>query len=78
LVQTFKDAGEKSADRYAINRLIKRYSPKTTFDPEAAIESVRGKAEAIVNRYPLIEHVYTADATAVAEYINLIDTSKGI
>jgi hypothetical protein len=78
LVQMFKDAGEKSADRYAINRLIKRYSPKTTFDPEAAIQAVRSKAEEIAKRYPLITHVYNADSEAVAEYINLIDTTKGI
>jgi hypothetical protein len=78
LVATFKDAGEKSADRYAINRLIKMYSPKTTFDPEAAIEAVRTKANDVAKRYPLIGCISGADGDAVAEYINLIDAKKGI
>ena len=78
LASTFKDAGEKSADRYAINRLIKRYSPKTTFDPEAAIQAFRDKASAIILRYPLINCIRYGEDAAVAEYINLIDQSKGI
>lgn len=78
LVSTFKDAKDKDADRYAIARLIKRYSPKTTFDPEAAIESFRTKARAVLDRYPLLNSLRGADADAVAEYINLIDAKKGI
>jgi hypothetical protein len=69
---------DEKADRYAIARLIKRYSPKTTFDPEAAIQSVRSKCDAVVNRYPLINCIRSADDSAVAEYINLIDAQKGI
>jgi len=78
LVSTFKDAGDKDADRYAINRLIKRYSPKTVFDPEAAIQAFRDKANAIISRYPLINCIRYGEDEAVAEYINLIDQSKGI
>ncbi len=78
LVSTFKDASNKDADRYAIARLIKRYSPKTTFDPDAAIESVRAKAKAVLERYPLLNSLRSADSEAVAEYINLIDEKKGI
>jgi hypothetical protein len=69
---------DEKADRYAIARLIKRYSPKTTFDPEAAIQAVRSKCDAVVNRYPLINCIRSADDSAVAEYINLIDAQKGI
>jgi hypothetical protein len=69
---------DDKADRYAIARLIKRYSPKTTFDPEAAIQAVRSKCDAVVNRYPLINCIRSADDSAVAEYINLIDAQKGI
>jgi hypothetical protein len=71
-------SSDDKADRYAIARLIKRYSPKTTFDPEVAIQSVRAKCDAIVNRYPLINCIRSASDEAVAEYINLIDKEKGI
>lgn len=79
LVSTFKDANhEKNADRYSINRLIKRYSPKTTFDPEVAIQAFRDKANAVITRYPLINCIRYSEDAAVAEYINLIDEKKGI
>ena len=53
---------------------------KTIIDPKALIAKYKEEVDAVNKRYPLLEHVtrYSVEAKDVAEYINLIDTAKGV
>ena len=53
---------------------------KTIVDPKALIAKYKEEVNAINKRYPLLEHVtrYSVEAKDVAEYINMIDSAKGV
>ena len=62
----------------ALDKLLARYAPGT--DVEAMIKVVRDEMDAVRDRYPLLRQVrdYDIPVEAVVEYINIIDTTKGI
>jgi hypothetical protein len=83
LVNTFKDVQKiDSQKQYAIEWLSKQYDVKSTTNvsPQALIDKYKGEANDIIKRYPLLKSVssYSVNKEAVAEYINLIDQSKGV
>jgi hypothetical protein len=53
---------------------------KTIVDPKDLIAKYKEEVNAVNKRYPLLEHVtrYSVEAEDVAEYINLIDSAKGV
>ena len=67
-------------DRYQIERMYKRFVPNVNLDPSALIAKYQGEADNVKRRYPLLNKLstYRIDAGDIAEYINLIDASKGI
>ncbi len=83
LVNTFKDVKKiDSQKQYAIEWLSKQYDVKssTNVSPQALIDKYKQEAVDIIKRYPLLKHVsgYSVNKEAVAEYINLIDQTKGV
>jgi hypothetical protein len=83
LVNTFKDVQKiDSQKQYAIEWLSKQYDVKsaTNVSPQALIDKYKQEANDIIKRYPLLKHVsgYSVNKEAVAEYINLIDQTKGV
>ena len=83
LVNTFKDVKKiDSQKQYAIEWLSRQYDVKSTTNvsPQALIDKYKGEANDIIKRYPLLKSVssYSVNKEAVAEYINLIDQSKGV
>jgi hypothetical protein len=83
LYNVFKDV--KVADesvRSALEYLCRCYTvnTKTNVDPKALIEQYTKEVEELKKRYPLIKSLskYSTEGADVAEYINLIDTQKGV
>lgn len=74
----FKDAADAKVERHSLEKLCKDYA--TPVDVESAVKAIADELTAIRNRYPLLSSLrdYDINAVAAAEYINLIDTSKGI
>ena len=81
LVNNFKDI--KAVDgstQLATQWLCRQYDVKTNTSPQAMIDKYKQEVIDVKNRYPLLKNLsgYSIDKSAVAEYINLIDKSKGI
>lgn len=63
---------------YSLNRLCQRYTV-SLIELNALKESLVNESAAVYKRYPLLSSLgYCNDNSAIAEYISLIDTKKGI
>jgi hypothetical protein len=83
LYNVFKDV--KVSDdsvRSSLEYLCRAYTvnTKNNIDPNALITQYSKEVEAIYKRYPLIKSLskYSTEGADLAEYINLIDTQKGV
>ena len=83
LFNTFKDVKESDHKvRMSLEWLCRQYkvATATTVDPATLIDKYNKEVEAIFQRYPLIKSIsrHSVQGINVAEYINLIDSSKGV
>ena len=83
LFNTFKDVTETDKTlRQSLELLCRHYKVTTSSntDPTTLIDKYSKEVEAVKQRYPLIDNLnrYSTKASDLAEYINLIDSSKGI
>jgi hypothetical protein len=62
----------------SLNRLCQRYASGVSFNPEAQVQQYVKECHALNNRYPLLTYLRSVPAGELAEYINLIDTQKGV
>jgi len=80
LVDVFKDvvAVDVHKQNY-LRELCKIYDVKTGISPQAVLDKYTLEANTVRERYPLLQSIgYSVSSNAVAEYINLIDQSKGV
>lgn len=80
LVDEFKDVDEVDSRRQGyLRELCKVYDVKTNVSPQALLDKYTTQANSVRERYPLLKSLgYSVSSNAVAEYINLIDQSKGV
>jgi len=83
LFNTFKDVKETDHKvRQSLEWLCRQYkvATATTVDPATLIDKYTKEVEAIYKRYPLIKSIskYNTEGVHLAEYINLIDQTKGV
>ena len=80
LVYTSKFKGFEPVkhNEHALRMLNNRYAAGTNFDVGAVIAKFKNERNAILQRYPLLKHCYSASKFEIAEYINLVDASKGV
>jgi len=83
LYNTFKDVEESDpGQRHSLENLCKTYQVTTqaNIDPSKLIDKYRQEVRVLKKRYPLINALskYSVESADLAEYINLIDESKGI
>jgi hypothetical protein len=83
LFNTFKDVtGTDQKVRQSLEWLCRQYKVATSanVDPATLIDKYNKEVEAIFQRYPLIKSIsrHSTQGVHLAEYINLIDSSKGI
>jgi hypothetical protein len=62
----------------SLKRLCQRYAQGTKFSPEAEVQKYVSECSAVTNRYPLLQYLRSVPSTELADYINMIDTQKGI
>lgn len=63
----------------ALRHLYSAYGKKVNFDPSAAVKNIVSEFTDVSERYPLLDSIgNSAKATAIVEYVNLIDNVKGI
>jgi hypothetical protein len=74
----FKGLENVKVERHSLERLSRDYA--TPVDVDTVVQGLTDEFTAIRNRYPLLSSLrdYDINALAVAEYITLIDTQKGI
>ena len=78
LVKQFKGFDKIRYSEHSLKRLCNRYAKGVTFSPEAQVQRFTDECATISKRYPLLAYLRSAPNTDVAEYVNLIDTQKGI
>jgi hypothetical protein len=83
LFTTFKDVKESDQKkRQSLEWLCRQYkvATSTNIDPATLIDKYNKEVEAIFKRYPLIKGIskYSTEGKDLAEYINLIDQTKGV
>lgn len=78
LVEKFKAVDKVTFNPSSLNRLLSKFSNKKV-DFEGVVAEFKKSVEATKARYPLLAHIdYYTSETLIADYINLIDTTKGI
>ena len=78
LVTQFKGYEKIRYSEQSLKRLCNRYAPGVTFSPEAQVQKFTDECATISKRYPLLAYLRSAPNQEVADYVNLIDTQKGI
>ena len=83
LFNTFKDVKESDKSlRQSLEWLCRQYKVATSsnIDPATLIDKYDKEVETIKQRYPLMKSLskYSIEGKDVAEYINLIDQTKGV
>jgi hypothetical protein len=62
----------------SLERLCNRYAKGVTFNPEAKVQTFVKECRAVAQRYPLLDYLRSVPSEELANYINVIDTQKGI
>jgi hypothetical protein len=78
LVTQFKGFEKIRYSELSLKRLCSRYAQSVTFNPEAQVQKFVDECTTISKRYPLLQFLRSAPNHEVGEYINLIDTQKGV
>jgi hypothetical protein len=78
LVTQFNGFEKIRYSELSLKRLCQRYATGVTFNPEAQVQKFVDECATISKRYPLLQFLRSAPNEDVAEYVNLIDTQKGI
>jgi hypothetical protein len=65
---------------FNVKRLFMRFAPNADINTDALTEKYQTQINEVLNRYPLLKAVssYRSDSSAIAEYINLIDSKKEV
>jgi uncharacterized protein YfkK (UPF0435 family) len=80
LVNIFHKVEKFQGYAYQVETLFKVFAPNANIEPAALTLKYQKMVDEVNSRYPLLKAMssYRVDATAVAEYVNLIDAKKGI
>ncbi len=62
----------------SLKRLCNRYASGVTFSPEAQVQKYVEECRQVNARYPLLQYLRSVPSVELADYINVIDTQKGI
>jgi hypothetical protein len=62
----------------SLKNLCRMYAKNVTFNPQDTVDKFEAECREIHQRYPLLKFLRSAPNEQVAEYINLIDTQKGV
>ena len=76
----FKNITNFTGNAYNLENLFKKFAPNSAFSPDALVNKYQVEINNVRRRYPLLKEIgtYRNNASDIAEYINLIDTKKGL
>jgi hypothetical protein len=80
LITVFEKVDKFQGNRYNIDRLFRKFAPDANLSPEALVANYQKELDEVNRRYPLLSKLstYRVEASDIAEYVNLIDSKKGI
>jgi hypothetical protein len=80
LVSEFKGIDKFTGSQYNMNHLFQKFAPNANLSPDALTVKYQQQLDEVNRKYPLLSKLstYRVDASDIAEYVNLIDTKKGI
>jgi hypothetical protein len=76
----FKGVDKFTGNQYNMTNLFRKFAPNANLSPAALTTKYQTQLDEVVRRYPLLSKLstYRVEASDIAEYVNLIDTKKGI
>jgi hypothetical protein len=80
LITVFEKVDKFQGNRYNIDRLFRKFAPDANLSPDALVANYQKELDEVNRRYPLLSKLstYRVEASDIAEYVNLIDSKKGI
>jgi hypothetical protein len=78
LVKQFMGFEKIRYSEQSLKNLCRLYAKNVTFNPQDTVEKFEEQCKEVYQRYPLLAYLRSAPNEKVAEYINLIDTQKGV
>lgn len=80
LVNEFKNVDNFKGSVYNLSSLFGKFAPNANLNPDALVNKYNQMFREVNRRYPLLSKLnsYRTEASDIAEYINLIDSKKGI
>jgi hypothetical protein len=78
LVTQFKGHEKIRYSEYSLKRLSSQYANGANFSPEAFVQKFVDECSAVNKQYPLLQYLRSAPNKEIADYVNLIDTQKGV
>jgi len=80
ILKEFHGVDKFKGNVYNLNSLFAKFAPKANLSPDALVKKYNQMFQEVSLKYPLISKLstYRVDASDIAEYINLIDTKKGV
>ena len=78
LVKQFAGFEKIKYSEQSLKNLCRMYATHVTFNPQTTVDKFVAECKEIYQRYPLLQYLRSAPNEQVAEYINLIDTQKGV
>jgi len=62
----------------SLKRLCQQYAKNVSFNPEAQVQQYVEEVRQIQARYPLLQYLRSVPSDELANYVNMIDTQKGV
>jgi hypothetical protein len=78
LVKQFMGFEKIRYSEQSLKNLCRLYAKNVTFNPQDTVDQFEAQCKAVQERYPLLQYLRSAPNEKVAEYINVIDTQKGV
>ena len=80
ILKEFHGVDKFKGNVYNLNSLFAKFAPKANLSPDALVKKYNQMFQEVSLKYPLISKLstYRVDASDIVEYINLIDTKKGV
>jgi hypothetical protein len=78
LVSQFKGFEKIRYSEQSLKNLCRMYAKNVSFNPQDTVDSFTAQCKVVYERYPLLQYLRSAPSKEVGEYINMIDTQKGV
>jgi hypothetical protein len=80
MILEFKGVDRFTGNQYNMKNLFRKFAPNANLSPDALTLKYQQQLNDVIRRYPLLSKLstYRVEASDIAEYVNLIDTKKGI